>query len=72
MTIALRLLYGRGYSVNKLARAHGLDPTHLHNALRGLSTPRHEEVVALTAALDVPVSELLDERAIERTYGSRA
>lgn len=64
----LRLLHDRGYSINKLARVHGLSPTRMHNILRGRSTPRPEELAAVAMALDCPVTELLDHDAIARVY----
>lgn len=55
-----------GFSLSGLARAHGLDPIHLKNALAQRSPLRHEELKALTAATDLPVTELLSPEMLER------
>ena len=60
-----------GLSVSGLARRYQLDRSHLDNVLRGRTAPSHEVRVALTDALDVPVTELFDADALTRTYRPR-
>ncbi len=68
---ALRILKDRGFSVARLARAYGLDRNQLDRAVRGRIVPSHEVRVALTAALDEPVTELFSSDVLTKTYAPR-
>src|SRR5262245_54540405 len=65
----LRHLKERGFSVSGLAHAHRLDPTHLHNAVRGRTRMTYDEMRALIESLDMPITEVLSDRMLERALG---
>jgi transcriptional regulator with XRE-family HTH domain len=69
-TIGPRLRHirlGKGFTVEALATAAGLDKGFLSRLERGTKRPSVETVLRLSAALDVPVGQLFGEQTTDET-----
>jgi transcriptional regulator with XRE-family HTH domain len=69
-TIGPRLRHirlGKGFTIQALAAAAGLDKGFLSRLERGTKRPSVETVLRLSAALDVPVGQLFGEQTTDET-----
>jgi transcriptional regulator with XRE-family HTH domain len=68
---AHRILLAQGRTIEGTARAMGINPNHLHHALRGNVRPSAYLREQLPIVLGVPLHELFDRKLLDRPLDRR-
>jgi transcriptional regulator with XRE-family HTH domain len=65
------ILRAQGRTITGTARAIGVNPSHMHYALRGKVRPSVRIREKLPALLGIPLSELFDEEPLSLPFDGR-